>query len=559
MTDRPPLRVVLCWHMHQPQYQDLVTGEHLLPWTYLHAIKDYVDMAVHLESQPTAAAVVNFSPILIEQIIDYSAQVNAWLRARAPLKDPVLALLTPEGVPEEPEPRAAALRACLKANHERLIERFAPFKELVKLATGFLEAGTARYASSQFIIDLAVWYHLAWLGETVRLGDPRAQELMARERLFSPADCRQLLEIIGEILAGLLPRYRRLLGNGQVELSVTPYGHPIIPLMLDFGAAREALPALVLPAESAYPGGDDRASWHIARAMQVFTQAFGVRPRGCWPAEGGVSERTLAMLDDFGFDWTATGEGVLRNSLAAATPPLLHRPYRLPGQDIQCFFRHDGLSDLIGFSYSKWHGDDAAANLVQQLDELAQTFEDHSQRVVSIVLDGENAWEHYPFNAFYFLTAMYKRLSEHPRIRLTTFSQCLADGLEPRELPRLVAGSWVYGTFSTWIGSPAKNRAWEMLCEAKRAFNRVVVEGALSEEEERAAERQLGICEGSDWCWWFGDENPAESVASFDTLYRRHLNNLYRLLREEPPVYLSQPLAHGQGAPELGGVMKRSA
>lgn len=566
MSSGERLRVVLCWHMHQPEYQDLITGEHVLPWTYLHAIKDYVDMAVHLESQPGAAAVVNFSPILIEQLRDYSAQISAWLRAGEPIRDPVLALLTAGGIPQDPKLRAAAIRACLKANRERLIERFEPYNNLVDLAATFLEQDAAAYASHQFVLDLAVWYHLAWLGETVRLGDPRAQELIAKEKDFTAADCRQLIEIIGDVIAALLPRYRRLLGSGQVELSLTPYGHPILPLMLDFASAHEALPSLELPAEREYPGGEDRARWHIARAIQTFVEAFGVRPRGCWPAEGSVSRATLALLDDFGFDWTATGEAVLRNSLVASGTPdgessvgLLHRPYQLAGGRVRCFFRHDALSDLIGFTYSSWHGDDAAANLVDQLEQLATGLSDTAEHVVAIVLDGENAWEYYPYNGYFFLRSMYEKLANHPRLQLTTFSRCLAEGVPARELGTLVAGSWVYGTFSTWIGHPAKNRAWEMLCEAKRAFDRVVVEGSLSDEEQLAAERQLGICEGSDWCWWFSDDNPTESVQAFDALYRRHLANLYRILKEAAPATLAEPIAHGGGTPEAGGVMKRSA
>ena len=567
MSPAEPLRVVLCWHMHQPQYRDLITDEHVLPWTYLHAIKDYVDMAVHLEAQPGAAAVVNFSPILIEQIRTYSAQISAWLRtgrtdsrsgAGAPdarrnapgcqsacRRDSCL----PQGQPRTPHRALCALqgtggsRECLSRKGCRTPTRHP--SSCWTSQSGITSRGSARPSDSAI---------------------PRAQELIAKERDFNAADCRQLIEIIGDILSGLLPRYRRLLGSGQVELSVTPYGHPILPLMLDFRSARESQPALELPVEREYPGGDDRARWHIARAIQSFVETFGVRPKGCWPAEGGVSERTLALFDEFGFDWIATGGAVLRNSLAALgasdaerSVARLHRPYRLADGRVRCFFRHDGLSDLIGFTYSKWHGDDAAANLVEQLEHLHKVLPPEQEHVVAIVLDGENAWEYYPFNGYYFLKALYEKLSEHPQIRLTTFSRCLADGVSAGELQRLIAGSWVYGNFSTWIGNPGKNRAWEMLCEAKRAFDRVVVEGSLSEEEQNAAERQLGVCEGSDWCWWFGDENPAESVRAFDNLYRRHLANLYRILEEEAPAALGEPIAYGHGTPEVGGVMKRSA
>ncbi len=546
--------------MHQPSYKDSLTGEYALPWVYLHAIKDYIDMAAHLEANPSACAVVNFSPVLLEQIDDYSAQVNGWLQRETPIKDPVLQLLAPGSVPEDVQGRETALRACLRAQRTRLVERFEPFKVLAARAEKLLndaDRGLLADLAPQFFTDLAVWYHLAWMGETVRRGDPRVQDLMAHGRRFTPAQQRQILEIVGELLGSILPRYRRLMGNGQVELSVTPWGHPILPLMLDFNSAREAWPAVTLPQAAEYPGGDDRANWHLARAVQAFTRAFGVRPRGCWPAEGAVSEQTLAMIDGFGFEWVATGESVLRNSLDGQAAPR-NQAFSLPGRRLRCFFRHDDLSDRIGFTYSTWHGDDAVANLVHELELLDSSPRAGVQPVVGIVLDGENAWEHYPFNAYYFLDALYRRLSAHPRLQLTTFSQCLHNAAPAPELPRLTAGSWVHGTFSTWIGQSAKNRAWEMLCEAKQVFDQVVVEGALSEERESAVERQLGVCEGSDWFWWFGDENPAEAVASFDALFRHHLGNLYRLLGEEPPQYLQQPFAVGHGGAELGGTMKRS-
>jgi alpha-amylase/alpha-mannosidase (GH57 family) len=448
--------------------------------------------------------------------------------------------------------------ACLRANRVRLIDRFEPFKSLAHRAAAMLESDGEEVDAPVLIADLAMWYHLAWLGETVRRGDPRVQQLLHRGEHFSAAERRLLLEIIGEILAGLLPRYRRLMGSGQVELAVSPWGHPILPLMLDFNSAREAWPEVSLPAPREYPGGDDRANWHLARAVQVFTRTFGVRPRGCWPSEGAVSAPALALIERFGFDWVATGQGVLRNSVKddAVLP---YRAFYLPGQQLRCFFRDDGLSDRIGFTYSTWHGDDAVNNLVHELEKIDASTEGGQRRVASIVLDGENAWEHYPFNGFYFLDGLYRRLSDHPRLRLSTFSQCLTDKADSDELPRLTAGSWVYGTFSTWIGDPAKNRAWEMLCDAKHVYDQVVVEGALTPEQERAVEEQLGVCEGSDWFWWFGDDNPAEAVAGFDALYRRHLRNLYRLLGEAAPGYLDHPFAHGGGSAEHGGTMKRSS
>jgi alpha-amylase/alpha-mannosidase (GH57 family) len=562
------LRIVLCWHMHQPQYRDCLTGEFLLPWTYLHGIKDYVDMAQHIEAVPGAMAVVNFSPVLLEQLDDYSVALGAWLRTGQRIPDPLLAALA-DGLPADRAEWPALVRAYLRANREHLIDRFPPYRELAARAAPWAETGARPVldppmgdGDEQFVLDLAVWYHLAWFGESVRRGDPRVQQLLAKGRGYDAQDRRLVVEAIADVLAGLVPRYRRLMGTGQVELSVTPWGHPIVPLMLDFRVAHESLPGAPLPVDDEYPDGEGRARWHVARAIQEFTRAFGVRPRGCWPSEGAVSTATLQLLDSFGFDWIATGEGVLRASLEQAghTPAAdrLHVPYRVSGGRTRCFFRHEQLSDLIGFTYSKWHGDDAVANFVHQLEQLATAYADDPSRTVAVILDGENAWEHYPYNGWYFLRGLYEKLADHPRLRLSTFSQALHEDGAAGELTELVAGSWVHGTLSTWIGSPQKNRAWEMLCDAKRMFDQVVVEGGLTDEEQRRAEVQLGVCEGSDWAWWFGDYNPAGTVATFDTLYRRHLTNLYRILEEAPPAYLAEAFASGGGDAEGGGTMRRA-
>src|SRR5580704_19035784 len=302
--------------MHQPQYRDALTGEYVLPWTYLHAIKDYVDMAAHLEAQPGARAVVNFTPVLIEQLLELAQRIGEHLAAGTSLPDPVLALLGPDEVPENPIERLDLLRACLRAHRKNMIERFPPYLELAKLAETFATTERIGYASDQFMHDLAVWYHLAWLGETVRRTDPLVARLTERGRDFSAAQRRELLELIGRLVGQVVPRYRALAARGQCELSVTPYAHPIIPLLLDFRSARDTVPGMVLPEHAAYPGGAVRAAWHVAESIRVFTRAFGERPAGCWPSEGAISAATLELLSALGFRWAASGGAVLRNSLA---------------------------------------------------------------------------------------------------------------------------------------------------------------------------------------------------------------------------------------------------
>jgi alpha-amylase/alpha-mannosidase (GH57 family) len=558
------LPVVLLWHMHQPQYRDALTGQYVLPWTYLHAIKDYTDMAAHLEENPAARAVVNFTPVLLDQLDELSHRVSQHLVQGSPLPDPVLGLLGPDPIPTEPQARLELLQACLRAHRKNLIERFPPYLTLVSCAEHCASLEHISWASDALIHDLAVWFHLAWMGETVRRTDARVAALSGQASGFTPAQRRQLLELIGELLTGIIPRYRRLRESGQCELSVTPYSHPILPLLFDFNAARDSVPDAHLPQHPGYPGGADRAQWHVAESIRSFEKYFGARPDGCWPAEGAVNDPTLRLLDAHGFGWAASGATVLRAALAAnhlnpdATDSY-NRPYQLPGTRLKCFFREEGLSDLIGFRYSTWHGDDAANNLVHDLVAMAEGRNTSGPtHAVLIALDGENAWEYYPFNGYWFLKAMYANLAANPQLELMTLSECVARGIQPVPLGRVPAGSWVHGTLATWIGDAAKNLGWDLLCEAKLAFDEVLATGTLDEAAQDSATRQLALCESSDWFWWFGDYNPQLAVSQFDRLFRRQLLTLYRLLGRAAPDALSRSISTGSGDMENGGVMRRA-
>ena len=564
MSGKGRMKVVLCWHMHQPEYRDLSSGEFQQPWTYLHAIKDYVDMAAHLEAVPEAKAVVNFVPILLEQIDDYAQQVRRHLNSKQSINDPMLNMLNRSVMPSDCDKRLRLVKNCLRANRDTVIDRFAPFKRLAEIADWVCANRDAlNYISEQYLADLLVWYHLSWLGESVRRGNECVKRLIEKGANFTMHDRNALMQVIGELLEGLLPRYRKLAESGQVELSMTPYAHPIAPLLLSIESAREAMPDAPLPLLQQYPGGEERLRRHISYGLDVFESYFGFKPKGCWPAEGSVSVRTLEILDEYGFQWAATGENVMRNSInrdGCAIDGLecrgSHQAYQVQEQNIRMFFRDDGLSDMVGFTYSTWHADDAVGNLIQNLENIASHCEDMPGSVASIILDGENAWEYYPENGYYFLSTLYERLAEHPDFELTTYSAVVDEQVPAGKLQGLMAGSWVYGTFSTWIGDNDKNRGWDMLGDVKRCYDRAVNAGDLSDAQLKAAEQQLFICEGSDWFWWFGDYNPADSVSDFEQMFRMHLARLYELLGEEPPEYLSHVFTHGSGAPAMGGTMR---
>jgi len=563
--------LVFLWHMHQPDYRDYSNGDFVLPWTYLHAIKDYTDMAYHLERHPKVRAVVNFVPILLDQLEDYTNQF-----ATGKLRDPLLRLLVHEDSCElTPEQRQLALDACFRSNHTKMISPYPAYKRLLELFNRLQADGeiALSYLSGQYVADLLTWYHLAWCGESIRRDHKLVAKLMSKAEGYSYEDRKQLLDLIGELISGIIPRYRKLAESGQIELSATPHYHPLAPLLIDFASAREAMPDAPLPESPHYPKGKLRVKAHIELAKKSHRERFGAEPSGMWPAEGSISTETLEVFAAEGCNWVASGEGVLVNSMSHAklTFPsreqYLYRPYRMEkgAEGLTCFFRDDRLSDLIGFEYSRWHGKDAAQNFVEQIESISAHATEGETPVVSVILDGENAWEYYPYNGFYFLDEMYAALEAHTDIHTHTYNEYLkscasrTDCAKIQNLPGIVAGSWVYGDFSTWIGSRDKNRAWDLLCVAKQSFDMVMSSDRLSPAEKEAAEKQLFSCESSDWFWWFGDYNPSHSVVSFDRLFRHNLSELYRLLKLPPPMNLSEPVSQGGGHPEAGGAMRRAS
>jgi len=557
--------LVFLWHMHQPDYRDYATGDFVLPWTYLHAIKDYTDMAYHLERHPKVRAIVNFVPILLDQIEDYVDQF-----ATGQLRDPLLRMLDhDDSCALDDEERKLILDACFRSNHTKMIAPYPAYKRLHELFTRLQDEGDTAlsYLSGQYMSDLLTWYHLAWCGESVRREHTLPVRLMSKAEGFTRDDRKQLLALIGELIKGIIPRYRKLAESGQVEISATPHYHPLAPLLIDFNSAKEAMPDAPLPNATRYPAGKIRVAAHVAKAKKSHATRFGSEPTGMWPAEGSISSSTLEVFAAEGCRWAASGESVLVNSLRHSGHDIsnqadyLYRPYRLGNNanGLTCFFRDDRLSDQIGFEYSKWHGQDAAHNFAEQVAALAQDGHEKETPIVSVILDGENAWEYYPYNGFYFLDELYSELEKHPEINTTTYRDYLeshpndASKAKVGILTDIVSGSWVYGDFSTWIGCKDKNHAWDLLCAAKKSFDMVIASGKLSQIEEEAAERQLCSCESSDWFWWFGDYNPSHSVASFDRLFRHDLTELYRLLKLPAPPVLSKPISQGNVSHQVAG------
>ena len=218
------------------------------------------------------------------------------------------------------------------------------------------------------------------------------------------------------------------------------------------------------------------------------------------------------------------------------SPSACTRPYLVSagGATIGCLFRDHALSDLIGFNYSGWAADAAADDFVARLVEAGRRFTQRTggeEAVVPIILDGENAWEHFEGGGRPFLRELYGRLGSHPELRTVTMAEACEGAT--RQLPGIFPGSWIDANFYIWIGHPDDQRAWSQLAEARAALDETEAGGDPA--AVAAAQEEVFIAEGSDWCWWYGDDHSSAHDLEFDELYRRHLRNVYQLLKKPIP------------------------
>ena len=541
-----PLDVVIVWHMHQPYYKDPLKDEYALPWTYLHGIKDYFDMPAIVEDTPGAKAVFNLVPSLIEQILDYAAgsAVDRFL-------------LKGKAAPADlsSDDRIFLLENFFSANRQRMIEPSRRYLELLYMA-GEGKPGSAqdrvKHFSDQDLLDLQVLFFLAWTGEAARRRYPLFAELVAKGENFTASDKEQLFATQQELLQAIIPLYKRLHEEGRIELSVTPYFHPILPLLCDNRIAQTAMPRVILPAAPFCHAEDARAQ--IRRGMEYFKEIFGFTPKGMWPSEGSISNESLGIIAECGIDWIASDEAILAKSLDGGLgdhKERLYRPWCFVSQygEVGAFFRDHQISDLVGFTYSHWDAGRAVSDLCARLLAIKSRIGSEG-RVIPIILDGENAWEYYPNNAYDFLQGMYRSIAELPALNLTTCSEVLAHDRFEGRLYAVHPGSWINANYGIWIGHPEENLAWDLMSKARYAAvsGNPIVSAALASGVPPAdvtAElicRSLYAAEGSDWFWWYGDDHFSPYSDRFDRLFRQHLMNVYRLLGQDPPRELLEPI-----------------
>lgn len=545
-----PLYVAFIWHQHQPLYKSRDNSgsnsaiQYRLPWVRLHGTKDYLDLVLLLERYPKLHQTVNLVPSLILQLEDYVAGTAF---------DPYLAVsLTPTEQLSQ-EQQQFIIDHFFDANHHTLIDPHPRYAQLYHQRQEKGQKWCLENWQLQDYSDLLAWHNLAWI-DPLFWDDPEIAVWLQQGRNFSLSDRQRIYSKQRQILSRIIPQHRQMQQKGQLEVTTTPYTHPILPLLADTNSGRVAVPKMTLP-KHRFQWAEDIPR-HLQKAWDLYKDRFGQEPRGLWPSEQSVSPQVLPDIAEQGFKWICSDEAVLGWTMQhffhrdgagnVLEPEILYQPYRLetPHGDLAIVFRDHRLSDLIGFTYGSMPPKRAAADLVGHLEAIAQSHKDRQPDepwLVTIALDGENCWEFYPEDGKPFLENLYQILSDHQQIKLVTVSEYLETFPAKATIPaaKLHSGSWVDGSFTTWIGDPAKNRAWDLLAEARQVLAN---HPEATEENNPEAWEALYAAEGSDWFWWFGEGHSSNQDAIFDQLFREHLRGIYQALNEPVPPHIYQPV-----------------
>ncbi len=520
------------WHQHQPWYPGPGTGTCTMPWTRLHGIKDYYDMAYLCKQFDGWTQTINLVPSLIEQILGY---------VDGSITDRYFQLSQKPADQLTKDEQREIVERFFDAHAPRLIHIHPRYDELFhKRET----SGAQRFTTQDFL-DLQVWFNIAWI-DPVWYSNPTLKELMDKQREYDEDDKNELLKLHIEILEKIIPIHKEMNKKGNLELTTTPYYHPILPLLCDSSIAKVSNPKDPVP-EPPYMHPED-AEWHIREGKAYFQKIFDFQPNGVWPSEGSVSDEACALLAKAGFNYFATSQDILFRSTWAdqnhkPIHPDLYRLHKLetPGGDLDCIFRDQHLSDLVGFHYANQNAKEAAQNFMRTVKERSNEWNYNFPPLVNVILDGENCWEFYPNDGHDFLKYLIEGIMNDSQLQPTTVPKYRE--MYPTESPTLTSiypGSWIAHNFRIWIGHPEDNAAWHYLRQARDEVAHR--ESTLDQETKDEVWKEIHICEGSDWYWWFGDENSSVHDSMFDEQFRLHLSRIYTLLELDIPEDLKRPI-----------------
>jgi len=535
------LDLAIVWHHHQPPYKDPLNNQIALPWVRLHAAKDYLDMVSILEEFPSVCLNFNLTPCLIEQILDYNQKQDRFEQ-----------LTLKRAVELTDEEKIEILRHFFLVPIDTMIKPYPRFLELLEKRGVTFDLVNSQEVLKKFLpadfTDLQVLANLVWIDPLFRNQTSIAQ-LFDKRRNYTEDDKQIVLKFVREILKQVLPKYRIAAKEGKIELLTSPFNHPILPLLCDADIALSANPQARHPDwEFRFP--EDAIS-QLETGIEYFEGIFGERPKGIWLPETAVSHEAVCLLAKIGIKWTIADEKILAKSLGldlrrnSKGAPLngehLYTPYQMicENQPFKILFRDAYLSDLIGFEYGSWDSKIAAEDLYQKIKLISTALPKSRDFLMLIALDGENAWERYENDGLDFLRHIYCLLSEDSDIKTVKISEYLENRKVFTELKILAPGSWVNGNFDIWAGSEEDSRAWKMVARTRQDL---VDYEKVEKKKIPEAWKQIYIAESSDWFWWFGEEHYSALSEVFDSLFRKHLIQVYRLLGKVHPGELDEPI-----------------
>jgi alpha-amylase/alpha-mannosidase (GH57 family) len=591
------------WNQHQPYYKDEAADCFTQPWVRLHATKDYYSMAAVLDRYPNVHVTINLSSSLLRQLDEYQEKLYDFADIGSPHYGN--AAFYPEGhVDRFMDLTLKPVENWSKDDRKFALDRFfdADFKGQIGCFPGYKylyeKRGRGEAFSDQDFRDLKAWFNLVWMdhsfqsGDVEMLGDAlNGKPMEPPEKVssiddlmkkgahggygnsgFTEEDCKAIALEQYRIIKYVVPVHRRMQnrispdGNPQVEVVTTPFYHPILPLINDLGsAASEANPGMPLPERKMAAPEDAEAQ--VAKGAEYYKKAFGSYPKGMWPGEGAVSEAVVGAFQKNGIRWIATGNEVAGRSGHFGDNGLM---YRIDTD--KTYLDHDGpggstdnsdamsiifrsMHDHIGFDYGahqgRLDGIDAARDFVNNVKAWQHWngVPGSEDILVTNMADGENCWTQYTNNGSDFLEALYGLLDQGKTgIRTTTPSAFAREHPVDRqwELEPLAAGTWVGGDFSTWVGEPTENDAWNRLQMTRESLvaagvprpnpRSICPDPARDRKKffEWKAWEALYAAEGSDWFWWYGNDqgDNSKADASFADNQRNHMVNAYVFARQ---------------------------
>lgn len=548
MTEQ--LSVCFLWHMHQPLYKDRLSGKYLLPWVRLHAIKDYLDMVQILDDFPKIRQTFNLVPSLIEQLEDYGHNQAV---------DDQLLLTIKAAENYTNEDKVYILSESFHANFDRQIKVHAPYlelylrrKKLLSKARSFMDV--LDKFSNQEYADMSAWMNLSWFDPLWQQTNDDLQQLLAQGKNFSQPQRQRIIEIERDLIRQIVPHYCRKQAERQIEVTTSPYYHPILPLLIDSNAARLPVPSVILP-EKLFFHRDD-AIHQVKAGLSLYRDTMQKNSVGMWPSELSISPGALEIMASQGIKWVVADEALLCKTLNVGidrdqygnlnSAEILCQPYQVTVGDekITVIFREVVLSNEISFSYGSKTAEEAATAMYMRLKHIQQRlFNWEREGIVLIALDGENCWETYEEDGGPFLREIYRRLSRDSSLNVCTVSDYLSRHPASMQLDKVESGSWVNADFHIWIGDPEKNRAWDLLAATRKFLADELAKNNFPSNVKKAAWEEIYAAEGSDWFWWFGEPNNSDHDPVFDQQFRLRLQNVYKILGQNYPPELDQPVA----------------